>query len=92
VRLTARELLFLWMISCAIVTHSRGLENLESVNSGTETCRNPNWFPHGDSASGLTISFTDLYPLMTLVLSNTKAVERALVDLSSTFCIYNRVP
>jgi hypothetical protein len=29
---------------------------------------------------------------MTLVLSNTKAVERALVDLSSTFCIYNRVP
>ncbi|KAJ6289653.1 hypothetical protein OIU78_025554 [Salix suchowensis] len=80
------------MISCAIFTNSRGLEKLESVNSGTETCRNPNWFPHGDSASGLIISFTDLYPLIVLVLSSTNAVDCASVDLSSAVCIYNRVP
>lgn len=93
VKLTARESLFLLIDFCAFRTNSSGFEDSVAVNSGTETCKKPNWFPHGDWASGFTISSTDLYPLMFLVFSNTSAVECALAfELWLHVCIYNLVP
>lgn len=58
VRLTAREFLFVWINLRAWKIKSRGL--WREWRWGIDTWMKPNWFPQGESAWGLVISFTDL--------------------------------
>jgi hypothetical protein len=66
--------------------------DLSSEIFGIGTYKQVIRFPYGASESGLTISWTDLYPLVVLVLCNIIAVECSRLDLWLISCMYNREP